>query len=79
MNEAMHIGKQIKKVFDKMPRHCTISWFAGQIHCDRRNVYFILERPTIDTGLLHKISLALNHNFFLDLAESYDTEEPEEN
>lgn len=52
-----------------MPRKYSISWFAEQIHCDRRNIYYIFERPTIDTGLLLQISKALQHNFFQDIAD----------
>ncbi len=72
MKQTMHIGAQIKKVFEAMPRQYTIGWFAGQIHCDRRNVYYIFERSTIDIDQLAKISEILNHNFFRDLADEFD-------
>ncbi len=76
MKQTMHIGAQIKKVFEAMPRQYTIGWFAAQIHCDRRNIYYIFERPTIDTDQLAKISEILNHNFFRDLADDYDSGSP---
>jgi len=37
--------------------------------CSRSNVYKILDKPSIDTALLQRISLALKKNFFADLAE----------
>ena len=64
----MHIGKKIKEVLDSQPKDHTITWLARQIPCDRRNIYHIFTRPTIDTALLARISEILNHNFFLDLA-----------
>lgn len=71
MKDSMHIGNRIKTVLESMPRQYTISWFAKQIHCDRRNVYYIFDRSTIDTGMLARISQILGHNFFRDLADSF--------
>jgi len=50
----------------------TPGWLAKAIFCDRTNVYKIYSRDNIDTGLLLRISQALGHNFFADLAESAD-------
>ncbi len=66
----MHIGKHIKEVFDRQPKGHTASWLADQLNCDRRNVYNIFSRAYIDTDTLTRISVALNHDFFLDLSES---------
>lgn len=63
----MHIGKHIKGVFCEQGRK--VSWFAEKLCCDRRNVYKIFERESIDTALLSRISTILNHNFLQDLAE----------
>lgn len=63
----MHIGKHIEEVFREQGRK--VSWFAEKLSCDRRNVYKIFERESIDTALLSKISTILNHNFLQDLAE----------
>ena len=65
---SMKIGQRIKQQFDAMPKDCTITWFAQQIHCDRRNVYRIFERDNIDIVLLARISQVLNHDFFADLS-----------
>lgn len=70
-----HVGRLIKDVFDCQPRSCTVQWFAEQINCHRSNVYDIFSRPTIDSGLLLRISRILNHNFFQDIAESVGDDE----
>lgn len=67
----------VERVFRELEREnpkCTVIWFAGQLNCDRRNVYDIFKRATIDTQLLIQISLILNHNFYEDLAETVETE-----
>lgn len=68
----MHIGAYIKEVFDDGPKTWTITWFASQLNCDRRNIYNIFARQSIDTELLTRISRILNHNFFADIAETID-------
>lgn len=68
----MHIGKDIKDVFDNGPKTWTVTWFAGQLNCDRRNIYNIFERKSIDTELLIRIYQILNHNFFADIAAKID-------
>lgn len=67
----------VEWVFRELERKnpkCTVTWFAGQLNCDRRNVYDIFKRATIDTQLLIQISLILNHNFYEDLADAVETE-----
>lgn len=80
----MHIGSKIKQVLDSQSKDRTVKWFAEQLNCDRRNVYHIFSRSTVDTELLLRISRILDYNFFLDLANDYsdrdennDTENPE--
>jgi hypothetical protein len=58
----VHIGSIIKKIFDE--RGESVSWFAKQLYCDRTNIYSIFKRESIDTALLVKISIILNHDFF---------------
>ncbi len=45
-----------------------ISWFARKIGCDRSTVYRIFQKNSIDTQLLKRISVILNHDFFADLS-----------
>lgn len=63
-----HIGNRIREVFDEQPKAHNIQWFAAQLNCKRANVYNIFRRSTIDTELLARISVALDHDFFADLS-----------
>ena len=70
----MHIdmGRMVEdnfRQFKAKNRRCNVKWFAAQLNCDRRNIYDIFQRPTIDTQLLAQISLVLNHNFFQDISD----------
>lgn len=69
----VHIGELIKREFDKLPRSCTVTWFARLLHCDRTNIYDIFSRQSIDTALLMRISCILNHNFFDDYSKLFGT------
>jgi transcriptional regulator with XRE-family HTH domain len=60
--EGIHIGREIKSVFDK--RGLTITEFSKRINKSRENVYSIFNRETIDTGLLLNICEALEFDFF---------------
>lgn len=50
-----------------------ISWFARKIGCDRSTVYRIFQKNSIDTQLLKRISVILNHDFFADLSMDMNT------
>lgn len=65
-----HIGQMIRQVMDTKPRSCTVTWLARQLNCCRENVYDIYRRPNIDLELLRRISIILDHDFFLDLSRS---------
>lgn len=58
----IHIGNIIKKQFEEQA--ISVSLFAKQLCCDRTNIYNIFNWERIDTELLKKISIALNHDFF---------------
>lgn len=60
--EPVNIGKIIETELRQQER--TVTWLSRKIHCDRRNVYDIFSRTSIDTDLLYKISIALNTDFF---------------
>ena len=59
----VHIGKKIEEVFYEQGR--SPSWLAKKLYCDRTNIYNIFRRESIDTALLAKISILLNHDFFM--------------
>lgn len=65
----IQIGELIKKELETQER--TITWFAKKLSIDRSNVYRLFNRNSIDTGLLLRISLILNHDFFTDLSDEY--------
>ncbi|MBU0486560.1 MAG: hypothetical protein KKD31_01245 [Bacteroidetes bacterium] len=56
------IGKMIQKVVRE--QKWKITDFADAVPTNRRNVYNIFRRRTIDTKLLTKIGHVLNHDFF---------------
>ena len=65
----MHIGQKIKEVLEQ--RHRPVTWLAREINCERTNVYNIFSRKDISTGLLQKIGVILEYDFFKDLSEEY--------
>ena len=58
------IGKLIEEELRSQDR--SVVWFANKLSCNRTNVYKILRKGSIDTELLCRISIALNHDFFAD-------------
>lgn len=66
----IHIGKRIEAVLRDRER--TVAWFARKLYCNRQNVYDIFKRESIDTTLLQRISVILEHNFFRDLSDHVD-------
>lgn len=66
----MHIGKLIREQVDSQGK--SVVWLANQLSCSRTNVYKIYERPSIDTGLLLRISLILQYNFFAPYSEKIE-------
>ena len=67
----MHIGHEIELELRRQERNVT--WFANKLCCNRRNIYRIFERESIDTELLRRISIVLNHNFFTLLGSELDS------
>lgn len=61
-NEPIAIGKIIEEELRRQER--TVTWLSRKIHCDRRNVYDIFSRSSIDTDLLYRLSIALHTDFF---------------
>lgn len=53
-------------------RERTVTWFAAKLCCTRTNVYKLFNKQTIDVLLLWRICHVLEHNFFADLAKSYN-------
>ncbi len=66
MNKS-HIGQRIKEVMYQ--KHRSVIWVAGQIDCERTNVYNIFARKDINTSLLRQLSVVLEHDFFKELSK----------
>lgn len=62
------IGSLIKEELERQER--SISWFARKLSCDRSNIYRLFQKNSIDTELLTRISIILNRNFFVEIAEN---------
>ena len=67
------IGNLIKLELEKQER--SISWLARKLSCDRTRVYRILQKHSIDTYDLARISTLLSHDFFADLSNSLKNDE----
>ena len=76
---SVHIGQKIKEQIKK--RGTSVSELARRISTSRENIYSIFKRETIDTGLLYKIGIALDIDFFTYYADVNSTtnfaEDPE--
>lgn len=63
----LHIGKRIQEVVKE--RGMTVVDFAHAIPCSRVHAYKIIQKATIDTGLLQRIGVVLCYDFFKDYSE----------
>jgi len=62
----IHIGEMVKKELQK--QDLTISWLARQVHHDASNLNKLLQKPSMHTDLLIRISKALHHDFFIEIS-----------
>jgi plasmid maintenance system antidote protein VapI len=62
----IHIGEIICQKLKAEGR--TKKWLAEQVHCNQSNFCKLLQKPTMDTDLLMRISFALQDNFFSHLS-----------
>ena len=72
--KTVHLGTMVKRELKDQGR--SVVWLARTINMERSSIYKIFERNSIDVGLLIRISLVMNHDFFLDVStlirENYD-------
>lgn len=64
----IHIGNIIKCELASQGR--SVHWLADKLCTDRTNMYRILKKSNLDTDLIRRISIHLNHDFFQDLSDS---------
>ncbi|MDE6140358.1 MAG: XRE family transcriptional regulator [Alistipes sp.] len=65
-NCKIHIGEMIRRECLRQQRGAT--WLAARLYCNRVNIYKIYSKRSIDTDLLYRISIALDHDFFADIS-----------
>ena len=70
MKKKFHIGTLIRKQLEYQER--SGAWLARKINTDPSNISKILNKEHLDTELLVKISIALNHNFFQYYTQYYN-------
>ena len=73
--KTIHLGTMIKKELKVQGR--TVVWLAHTINMERSSIYKIFERNSVDVGLLIRISIVMNHDFFQDISNKirYNYEE----
>ena len=58
----LHIGERIRKRMEE--QQISIVWLAKHLSCSRTNVYKLLNKYSLDTEILAKISKLLDFDFF---------------
>lgn len=58
----IHIGHIIQAQLKTDQR--SVGWLAREIGCTRNHVYKIFAKPSLDSDLILKISVAMSFNFF---------------
>ena len=64
----IHVGDMIRKELRAQGR--SVAWLSRTICLERCTIYKIFERNNIDTKLLMRLSILLNHDFFADISKS---------
>ncbi|MCR5645491.1 MAG: XRE family transcriptional regulator [Bacteroidales bacterium] len=72
--KTVHLGVMVKKELKAQGR--SVVWLARTINMERSGIYKLFDRNSFDVGLLIRISLVMNHDFFWDISnkirENYD-------
>ena len=58
----IHVGELIKERLKEEGK--SVVWLAQELGCHRTNVYNIFEKSSLDTNILRRISIVIQHNFF---------------
>lgn len=66
-NPTIHLGNMIKRELKAQGR--SVSWLARTIQMERSSIYKIFERNSLDVLLLIKISIVMDHDFFVDVSQ----------
>lgn len=65
--KTIHLGNMVKRELKAQGR--TVVWLARTINMERSSIYKMFERNTLDVGLLIRISLVMDHDFFQDISD----------
>ena len=63
----MLIGQRIREIMTQ--KHLSVVSVARALDCERTNVYNIFARQDINTHLLQKLCMILEHDFFKELSK----------
>lgn len=67
--ESLHIGELVKTHLQE--NGIRTSWVAKQLNYHRNNLYKMFQKEWIDTNILMKLSILVNHDFFADISRYY--------
>ena len=59
---SIHIGKEIEK--KTRERGMTVVGLSRELGCHRTNIYRIFDSPSVDSGVLARLSIILHYDFF---------------
>lgn len=63
----IHVGELIRERLKEEGK--SVVWLAQELGCHRTNVYNIFEKNSLDTNILRRVSIVMQHNFFDYLQE----------
>lgn len=63
----VNIGQIIKEELDRQNR--SAGWLAKEVGCNRSTMYRMIDRNSIDTAMLARISMVLHIDFFKMLSD----------
>ena len=69
--KIIHVGQMIEAELRRQDK--TVSWLARSICHERSSIYKIFSRKSLDVYLLLRISMLLNHDFFLDISSAINS------
>lgn len=62
VSKMVNIGQRIHDVV--LHKQCNITRLAAELGCDRKTLYRLFDKTSIDTQLLLRISIVLQYDFF---------------
>lgn len=66
--KEFHIGQRVKQIFTERYPDMTVEEFGELLNTNKSNVHNIFKRSSIQTEQLMALSIALQHDFFVELS-----------